>query len=262
MNSRQRHRDVPPAPAPDPELVRRLLLAVRTKLRSAASERIAAQMQRTYGEKVQCLGISAAQVHHIGLDMVRQMRTGGLALSLEVADPLWRSGVLEEGLAGAQIVGAMGRHIGGGDFERFEQWAGALTNRATADALALQLVSRAVAARPSLVNRLRDWTQSSRPELRRTAVMSFVPLVREGRFLTDAFSVIERVMQDLDPQVQEGAGIVLMEASRLQADRIFGFLQQWQGKSPAQLLTRAAAKLSASQRSQLLGAAPSGPGAE
>ena len=262
MASRQRQRGTPPTPAPDPELVGRLVLAARTKLRSAANEKIAAQMRRIHGEEVQCLGISAAQVHHIGLDMVRQMRTGGLALALEVADPLWRSGVLEEGLVGAQIVGAMGRHIGGGEFERFERWAASLTNRATADAFALQLVSRAIAAKPSLVNRLRDWARSSRPESRRVAVMSFVPPVREGRFLTDALSVIDLVMQDRDALVQEGVGLVLMEASRLQADRIFAFLQQWQGRGSKQLLAKAASKLSASQRSQLLDSSPPAPGAE
>ena len=253
MTSRHRPREMPSAPAPAPELVEQLLQDVRTKLRAAANEKIAAEMRREYGERAQCFGISTVQVHHIGLDMVRRMRTGGLGLAMEVADPLWRSGILEEGLVAAQIVGVMGRHIGGGNFERFELWADALTNRATADALALQLVSRAVAGKPSLVNRLRDWTQSPRSEYRRAAVMAFVPLVREGRFLTDAFSVLERVMTDSDPQVQEAAGLVLMEASRLQADRVFEFLRPWQDKSSRQLMSRASAKLSATQQSQLLG---------
>ena len=253
MTSRQRPREAPSAPAPAPELVERLAQEARAKLRSAASEKMAAEMQRTYGENVRCLGVATPQVHQIGMDLVRQMRTGGLALAIEVADPLWRSGLLEEGLIGAQVVGAMGRHIGGSDFERFEAWTATLTNRATADALALQLVSRAVAAKPSLVNKLRVWAQSPRPEYRRAAVMSFVPMVREGRFLTDAFSVVEQVMMDSDPDVQEGAGLMLMEATRLQGDRVFEFLVPWQGKSSRQLLTNAAAKLSPAQRSEVLG---------
>jgi len=186
------------------------------------------------------------------MEMVRQMRTGGLALALEVAEPLWRSGMLEEGLVAAQVVGAMGRYIGGEQFEPFERWAATLTAAATADGLATQLIARTLTARPSLVNRLREWTHSPNPFLRRAAVMSFVPMVREGRFLTDALSVIAQVMTDEDPQVQEGAGLVLMEASRLQEGRVLEFLRPWKGKSPRRLLARAAQKLTAAQRAEVL----------
>ena len=248
-----RQRAAPPGPAPSAEVVAKLVEDVRQKLRAAANEKAAAEIKRTYGEEVPCLGVPSSQVSQIGLEKVRQMRTGGLALSLEVADPLWRSGVLEEGLVATQVVNAMGRHIGGGDFGRFETWAGFLTNAANADGLALHLVSRALAAKPSLVNRLREWAKSPNAIRRRAAIVSFVPLVREGRFLTDALSVVGEVMADSDPRVQEGAGLMLMEASRLQADRVVEFIRPWQGKSPRQLLAKAATKLSDSHRAAVLG---------
>ena len=248
-----RQRTAPAGPAPSTEVIERLVESVRQRLRAAANERAATEIKRTYGEDVPCLGVASAQLSQIGLEKVRQMRTGGLPLSLAVADPLWRSGVLEEGLVATQIVNAMGRHIGGGDFDRFETWAGFLTNTANADGLALHLVSRALAAKPSLVNRLREWVKSPNAVRRRAAIVSFVPLVREGRFLTDALSVVEEVMADQDPQVQEGAGLMLMEASRLQADRVVEFIRLWHRKSPRQLLVKATTKLSASQREAALG---------
>ena len=248
-----RQRATPAGPAPPVEVVERLVADVRQKLRAAANEKTAREIKRIYGEAVPCLGVASSQTSQIGLEKVRQMRTGGLALALEVADPLWRSGVLEEGLVATQIVNSMGRHIGGGDFDRFETWAGFLTNAANADGLALHLVSRALAAKPSLVNRLGEWAKSTNAIRRRAAIVSFVPLVREGRFLTDALSVVGEVMADPDPQVQDGAGLMLMEASRLQADRVVEFIRPWQGKSPRQLLAKAATKLSASHRAAIFG---------
>ena len=240
------------AAPPDPQAVDRLVQEVRRRLTTSANEKTAAEHRRAYGEGVPCYGVKTSQVHHIGLDMVRRMRTGGLVLALEVADPLWRSGNLEEGLVGTQVMGAMGRHIGGGEFERFEAWAEALTNQANADGLALHLVSRSLAARPSLVNRLKEWAQSSSVERRRAAVMAFVPMVREGRFLTDALSVLELVMEDAALGVQDGAGQMLLEASRMQADRVAEFLRLWKDKSPRKLLSKATEKLSADLRSELL----------
>ena len=242
------------APPPPAEVVEKLVEEARRKLRAAATTAAAVRLRQTYGEQVPCLGVDPAQVHDIGLESVRQMRTGGLALAMAVADPLWRSGILEEGLVAAQVVGAMGRHIGGGDFDRLEAWAKTLTNSATADAFGMSLVAKALAAKPSLVNRLQEWAKSPSPPMRRAAVTSFIPLVREGRFLTDAFMVLGQVMEDPDPQVQDGAGLMLMEASRLQAGRVVDFLRQWKGRSPRPLLARAAQKLAPPERAEVLGA--------
>ena len=251
----QRHQQARPAaaPAPDAELVKRLVREVQERLRRAATERAAAEAKRSYGTDVPCYGVTPAEVQNIGMHMIRQMRTGGLSLAMEVTEPLWLSGVLEEGQVAAQIVGAMKRHIGGDQFERFAKWAGALTNSANVDGLAMHAVCYALAAKPSLVKVMREWVASSNPHYRRAAVVSFVPMVREGRFLTDAFSVVEQVMTDEDPQVQEGAGLLLREASRLQQERVNEFLQLWKDKSPRQLLARATEKLSPTQRSEVLG---------
>ena len=252
MKPRKRAQMTPEAPLPTTEEMEPLVQAVRTKLKSFGSAKMVAEFKRKYGEGISCYGVPTAQVYQVGLDLVRRMRTGGLSLAMGVADPLWRTGNLEEGLVAAQLVGAMGRHIGGGNFERFEEWAGMLTNWATADALALQMVSRSLAAKPSLVNRLKGWAGAGSPGLRRAAVMTFVPLVRDGRFLTDAFTVLEGVMLDQDPQVEEAVAFMLVEASRLQPDRVYEFLEGWQSKLGMGILRKASMKLSNDQRNRLL----------
>ena len=83
--------------------------------------------------------------------------------------------------------------------------------------------------------------------------MAFVPLVREGRFITDALSVAEQLMEDRDEAVQEGVGTLLREATRLQMDRVLEFLDKWKAKSPRTILRLAATKLSPDQRLALLG---------
>ena len=230
-----------------------MLAELRRRLGRAGRGDVAAQLKRSLGEGVPCYGIKPAEVHNIGLEAVRQLRSGGMPLTLEVAGDLFKSGNLEEGLIGAQLVGALARHIGGGDFPRFEAWAGKLNNPQTADALATQCISRAMAAKPSIALRLLEWTKSSNPWLRLAAVSSFAPLVREGRFMTDALSVAEPVMNDEHEAVQRGVGTLLMEATRLQAPRVVEFLSAWKGKAPRLVMQLAATKLSGAERAAVLG---------
>lgn len=249
MTSR-RHQ--PEQPAVDTAAVERAVAELRRRLKQAARPQEADQLRRSLGSDVPVYGVKATEVHRIGLELVRMLRSAPPALGLEIAGVLFATGNLEEGLVAAQVLGVMARHIGGADFARFDQWAGALTNAQTADGLAMNGVSKALAAKPSLAAQLVVWAKSPAPWRRRAAVSSFVPLVREGRFLTDAFTVAEVVMTDDHEGVQRGVGTLLLEASRMQSARIVEFLQTWKGKAPRLVLQVAATKLAPSDRSALL----------
>ena len=222
---------------PDPTVVSELVREIRQKLQQSGRPG----------------GMKPAHVHHIGLDFVRKMRTGGLSLAMEVADPLWRSGNLEEGMVGGQIVAAMGRHIGGTEFDQFEEWVGSLTNSANAESLASHIISRAVASKPSLVNKLLEWTQSANAWRRQCAILAFTPMVREGRFISDSFSVAEKLLDDDDEIVQRAVGMLFTEAARLRADRVYEYLQQNKQSCRPLILSIATQKLPNHQRSELLG---------
>lgn len=247
------NRPSPQEPAPDPEAVQRHVDDLRKRLTRAGRKDVAVQIQRQMGNDVPCYGIKPAEVHRIGQEMGRIVRGGALGLSLAIGDEIMKSGNLEEGLVGAQLVGAMARHISGGDFERFDAWARSLNNAQTADALGMSCITHALAAKPSLAAKLNEWAKDASPWRRRAAVMSFVPLVRPGRFTTDALAVAEIVMEDSDEEVQWGVGSLLMEASRLRGARVVEFLMLWKDKSPRLLLQTAAMKLGDDDRQAVLG---------
>ena len=248
-----RRQQPPQQPEPDTEAIERAVGELRRRLKQAASPREAEGLRRSLGADVPVYGLKAADSHRIGLELGRRLRSAPPALSMDIADALFTTGNLEEGLVGAQLLGAMARHIGGGDFARFDKWAGALTNAQTADGLAMSGIAKALAAKPSLAAQLVVWAKSTTVWRRRAAVSSFIPLVREGRFLTDALTVAEVVMTDAHEEVQRGVGTLLLEASRLQSSRVVEFLQTWKGKAPRLVLQIAATKLAPQDRSAVLG---------
>lgn len=248
-----RYTPLTPAPVtPSPDLVEQYISDIRKKLRASASEKQISQWKRLFGDSIPCHGVDPIRTHHIGLEMVRRTRSGGIELAFALGESLWNSSKLEERSIAAQLVGAMGRHISGSDFDRFAVWASSLTNHANADSLAMNLISRSLGNKPSLVNKLKQWAEHPNQDIRRSAVMSFVPLVRQGRFFSDAFSVLECVMEDSSPQVQEAVGTVLMESARMNKDRVMEFIRPWIGKSPRTIMSKAAEKLTDAQRDEIL----------
>lgn len=251
MTNRRNTRTTP-APPPDPAVVDNAIVELRRRLKQAGRNDVATRIRKAAGRDVPCYGIESTGVHRIGLDLVRRLRASGLPTTLAIADPLFRTGNVEEGLVAAQIVGALARLITGGDFEHIEPWGETLTISQTADALGTSCLSPALAAKPSLVKTMREWTRSSNAAKRRAAVSAFGPLVREGRFMTDALELAELLMQDTDEEVQRGVGAMLLEATRVRADRVVEFLQEWKGRCPQLILQIAATKLQPNQRSQIL----------
>ncbi|MEX2599827.1 MAG: DNA alkylation repair protein [Dehalococcoidia bacterium] len=250
---KQQRLSAPSAPPVDPAQVEQLLNDVRKRLKQAGRQDVAAQLKRTWGQEIPCHGVKASEVHRIGMEFVRRMRTGALPLAIEFGGPLFKTGNLEEGLIAAQVIGASARHITGGDFEHVDPWAEALTNGQTADALGTSVVAPMLAGKPSLALKMQEWAKSPNPWRRRAAVAAFTPMVREGRFLTDALEVVAMLMTDDHEGVQSGLGTLLMEASRLQAQRVAEFLMEWKDKAGRQLLQAAATKLPPEQRKAVLG---------
>ena len=249
----RRNRPAPPPPPIDQDLVDRNVEDLRRRLGRAARSEVAAQLKASLGSDVPCYGVKAPETHSIGLETVRRVRSAGFPLTMAISEALFKSAKLEESLIGAQLVGALARHVGGGDFDRFESWAGTLNNAQTTDALATQCISRAMAAKPSVAMRLLEWGKSDNPWRRRAAVMSFAPLVREGRFMTDALSMADVLMTDPHEEVQRGVGMMLLDASRLQSPRVVEFLVPWKDRASRLILQTAATKLSREDRALILG---------
>jgi 3-methyladenine DNA glycosylase AlkD len=255
-NQRRRSGGTPP-PAPLPEInheaVTSIVTEVRARLNKAGRPALADELRAKYGADVDCHGINPADVHNIGMDYVRRLRSPGYPLTLGVSEELCMSGNLEEGLIGAQLVGALARHVAGGDFDRFERWASKVSNGLTAEAVAFSCISKAMSAKPSVAMRLLEWTKSESRWIRIAAVASFSPLVRDGRFMTDALMVAAPLMNDEDELVQVVVGTMLMEMTRLKADRVVEFLGPLKDSVPQSVLQLAATKLTGPDRAAVLG---------
>jgi hypothetical protein len=110
-----------------------------------------------------------------------------------------------------------------------------------------------MSGKPSIALRLLEWAKSGALPQKIAAVSSFSPLVREGRFMTDALMVAEPLMTNASEDVQQAVGTMLMEMTRLQSPRVVEFLGPWKGKGPNIIMQLAATKLAGQDRTAVLG---------
>ena len=255
MDRRKAKANAEPKETIDPafkEQAESIINELRKKLTPMARPEIAKRIRDSFGDDVPCYGVEFSQVNRLAQDAMRRVRSSGLPLAMAIADPLFKSGNIEEGVIANIILSSQARLIGGDDFEVFEVWVKHLTNSLNTDALSSHIVSRALAGKPSLVKNLTIWAKDQSKWLRRAASMSFVPLVREGRFVTDALSVSDVLIEDGDYFVQQGVGNLLMEMTRLNSDRVVEFLVERKDRANPLVLRIASTKLKPEQRTQIL----------
>ena len=108
---------------------------LRKKLAPMARPEIAKRIRDSFGNDVPCYGIEFSQVNRLAQDTMRRVRSSGLPLAMAIADPLFKSGNIEEGVIANIILSSQARLIGGDDFVLFEVWVKHLTNSLNTDAL-------------------------------------------------------------------------------------------------------------------------------
>ena len=240
------------SPAATEQFSEKCVTEIRRKLHNASQKNTADQIRKSVNEDIDCYGVTTTDTHKIGLDAVRKLRAEGLSQTIHIADALFQSLKYEEALIGGQLVGALARLISASDFENISPWVDLINSPRTADSFAINCISPCLAAKPSLVKTMREWARSDNASKRRSSISSFNPLVREGRFLTDALEVAAILMKDNNADVQRGVGTMLLEATRLQAGRVIEFLEEWKGYSSPNIFQIATSKLRPDQRSKLL----------
>jgi 3-methyladenine DNA glycosylase AlkD len=110
-----------------------------------------------------------------------------------------------------------------------------------------------VAADPSKVEKLMEWTEAKNPWRRRAAVVSLRRLYRQGQSHPEAvLRVCERFMQDVEWPVRKALGFTLRDVGLDAPEQLTAFLQQWKSKTHRSVIREATKKLPPELRQAVL----------
>lgn len=224
-----------------------IVAEIREEIGRLSSPQKREKASRFFREPVETYGLSAREVGELSKRFYPRFG-GDIGLTLEVAEELLESGVLDEASVGILLMMRFTRRFKPELFDVFDGWVDHLTNWANTDGLSTGLISKAVRLDPGLVKRLINWTGSENRWRRRAAAVSLVPIARRGEMLEEVFEVADRLMADEDDMVQKGVGWLLKEASKKHPDEVREYLIRWRPETSGLVLRYASEKLPKDRR--------------
>ncbi len=224
-----------------------IVAEIREEIGRLSSPQKREKASRFFREPVETYGLSAREVGELSKRFYPRFG-GDIGLTLEVAEELLESGVLDEASVGILLMMRFTRRFKPELFDVFDGWVDHLTNWANTDGLSTGLISKAVRLDPGLVKRLINWTGSENRWRRRAAAVSLVPIARRGEMLEEVFEVADRLMADEEDMVQKGVGWLLKEASKKHPDEVREYLIRWRPETSGLVLRYASEKLPKDRR--------------
>lgn len=146
---------------------------------------------------------------------------------LALGEKLLSGGWHEEGTVGLELARRAELAPSKELFDTYEHWLGEYVgNWAHCDELCTHMIGSVIAAKPTLVRRLKPWAKSENRWLRRGAAVSLVVPARRGDFLQESLDIAKALVADSDDMVQKGFGWLLKEAAKQHRPEVTAFLEQ------------------------------------
>ncbi|UCC72515.1 MAG: DNA alkylation repair protein [Gemmatimonadota bacterium] len=195
-------------------------------LREAADPETREGQLRYVKGPLRSLGVKAADIHRTASAAAREYRGARLDLDqvIQIADRLWKPGILEERALAVLIVGKFKRHLERRHWDHFDAWVDSLSNWAETDGICGEILGPLLTKQPGLVKRLKPWTRSQLRWRRRAAAVALVHIARRGELHHVAFEICDRLAGDRDDMVEKAVGWLLKEISRTQPGAVADYL--------------------------------------
>jgi 3-methyladenine DNA glycosylase AlkD len=135
-----------------------------------------------------------------------------------------------------------------------ERWLdlGLCGNWALVDTLCPMIVTPLIARYPELVPVVKSWSGSENLWRRRASAVAFIPLVRRGNALDDAYEVAVRLLGDREDLIHKATGWMLREAGKTDAKRLEKFLLEQGPRVPRTALRYAIERFPEAKRKRIL----------
>jgi 3-methyladenine DNA glycosylase AlkD len=229
---------------------------LKRSLREAADPQRREGQLNYFKEPIRCIGVGVPYIRGLATAAAKEYRRAKLPFenTLEIADRLWKPGIVEERLLAVLLVGKFKRHFERRHWNHFDGWVDSLTNWAETDGLCSLLLTPLLDKYPALVKRLKPWTRGKLRWRRRAAAVALVHRARRGEHHDAAFEICDRLAADRDDMVEKGVGWLLKEVSRTQPKAVADYLLSDIGRFSRTTVRYACEKLPPNLRKRVMSA--------
>jgi len=226
---------------------------IRRVLKDGGSAPHAEGVQHFFKEEIQSRGWYTGELRKVATRFRRAIvKERGLPFLVQVADRLFRGGVLEEKVFAVLLLEKLVAQCADPEFRLFECWIARISSWADHDALAHSLLGPMLMARPSRTKRAFSWAKSANRWHRRAACVAFIQGTRQKLFFPEILRLSNSLLEDEDDMVQKGLGWLLRETAKADPKRTIRYLMKIRGHAPRLVLRTACETLPPATRKRIL----------
>lgn len=203
----------------------KIVLKVRSALKSYADEKTKTAYNRFFKESVKCHGVKSASIGKVSKELFEDLRNLSKKEMFVLCEELLRTDYSEEAFVALNWVYFIRDSFIKEDFAIFEKWIQKyINNWAKCDVFCTGSIGHLVEKYPELISKLRKWTKSKNRWVKRASAVTLIGSARKGKYLKDAFEISESLIKDQDDMVQKGYGWLLKEESRVNQKEVFDYV--------------------------------------
>ena len=163
---------------------------------------------------------------------------------LNLGDLLMATGKLEEASFATQFIASKKDEFSIETFDRVGKWLeNGIQNWATTDVLCMLVLPEFIYNKIIEPKDFINWTKSKSKWKRRAVPVTFYEVIKKGHSPESILSVIEKLMEDKEEDVQKGLGTLLREIWKKQPEIAEGFLLKWKDKCGRKIIHYATEKM-------------------
>ena len=224
-------------------------------LKKKANPQRAAGAQRYFKEKVMFYGLTTPDAREIA-DRVYRSNQGEWTVreAVELCEILLLDQYFEPRTQAILILLRFKKEFDADIFLRIKKWLtrNYCDNWALVDVLCPEAMATLFKKYPELVEKIKDWTQSSNRWVKRASAVSFITLARRGQYLDDVYEISTRLFPVDDDLIHKATGWLLREAGKTDMQRLEKFLLKNGLAIPRTTLRYAIERFPEEKRKQLL----------
>lgn len=168
---------------------------------------------------------------------------------LDLGDLLISTGKFEEADYAIQFIASKKNEFSIETFNRVGNWLeNGIQNWGNTDVLCMMVLSKFISNKIVQPEDFLNWTKSLSKWKRRAVPVTFVEAIKKGHEPETILSVIEKLMEDNEEDVQKGLGTLLREIWKKQPEIAETFLLKWKNNCGRKIIQYATEKMDKSQK--------------
>ena len=230
-----------------------IISKIRKELKGSIDLEYKKGSYRFFKEKIKLYGVQVPVVRNISKIYFSEIKNLEKKEIISLCEELLKSGYTEESVIAFDRMYRIRNQYKKNDFRIFNSWSEKhISSWSKCDDFCTHSLGYFIFKFPEILPEIEKWAKSKNRWKRRVSAVCLIYSLRKKKYLKNAFSIADILLEDSDDLVQKGYGWMLKEASNVYQNEVYNFVNNNKEKMPRTALRYAIEKMPKEMKIQLI----------